>query len=173
MSRDFLVRHRRAVSAAAGLFSLGLVACGFYLQHFQALEPCPLCIFQRMGLTALGVVLLLAAIPPARARWALRLGAVAVGLAALGTAAIALRHLYIQSQPPGTVPACGATLDYMMEVFPVADVVRKVLTGSGECAKVDWTFLGISMPGWVLIWAVVLGALGALANWPRRAAARA
>jgi len=170
MSLASLARHRRAVCVAAGLMSLGLVAYGFYLQHADGLEPCPLCIFQRMGLTVLGIMLLVAALPPQRSRWALRSAAVLVALAALWTAAIAIRHLYIQSLPPGTVPACGATLDYLMDVFTPAEVLRKVLTGSGECAKVDWTFLGLAMPAWVLIWAVLLGAAGVLASWPRRGA---
>jgi protein dithiol:quinone oxidoreductase len=66
------------------------------------------------------------------------------------------------------VPACGATLDYLWDVFPVMDVLRKVLTGSGECAKIDWTFMGLAMPAWVLIWLVILGPLGVLVNWPAR-----
>jgi protein dithiol:quinone oxidoreductase len=163
-----LVRHRRLVCLGAGLFSLGLVAYAIIeLQNAQGLEPCPLCIFQRVGLAILGGTLLLAALPPTRmrgARW-LTLGLVA--LAALGTAGISLRHIWIQSQPPGSVPACGATLDYLWDVFPIADVVRKVLTGSGECSRIDWSFLGITMPGWVLIWAVVLAALALVAGWPR------
>jgi disulfide bond formation protein DsbB len=89
-----------------------------------------------------------------------------VGVAGISVSA---RHLYIQSLPPGKVPICGASLDYMMDVFPLTDVLRKVLTGSGECAKIDWTLLGLSMPGWVLISLLVLTTAGVLANWrPKR-----
>ena len=73
-----------------------------------------------------------------------------------------------EHQPEGSVQACGASLDYMLEVFPLTDVIRKVLTGSGECAKVSWTLLGLSMPGWVLIAALGLGAFGGWVNFPRR-----
>jgi disulfide bond formation protein DsbB len=168
MSVEALVRHRRLASLLAGLFCLGLVAYAIWLQNTQGLNPCPLCIFQRVGVASLGVALILAALPTARLRWALYTVSVLVGLAALATAGVAIRHLYIQAQPPGSVPACGATLDYLMDVFTPVEVLRKVLTGSGECAKVDWTFLGLAMPAWVLIWALLLGALGVLANWPRR-----
>jgi disulfide bond formation protein DsbB len=88
--------------------------------------------------------------------------------ASLATIGVAARHLYIQSQPPGTVAACGASLDFMLKVFPLTDVLVKVLTGSGECANVTWRFLGIAMPGWVLIAAVGLAAYGLWANLPRR-----
>jgi disulfide bond formation protein DsbB len=83
-----------------------------------------------------------------------------LGLAALVPGYVAGRHVYIQSLPEGSVPACGATLDYMLEVFPLLTVVRKVLTGGGECAKIDWSFLGLSMPAWVLVAVVALGVLG-------------
>lgn len=169
MSLDALARHRRAICLVAGLASLALVAYAIiHLQNAQGLEPCPLCIFQRVGMTVLGVVLILAALPPPRLTWARWLSVALTTLATLGTAGISARHIWIQAQPPGSVPACGATLDYLMDVFPVADVVRKVLTGSGECAKIDWSFLGITMPGWVLIWTLALGLVGIAASWPRR-----
>jgi disulfide bond formation protein DsbB len=171
MSVNALKDHRRVVSVLAGLFCLGLVGYALYLQTAQGLEPCPLCIFQRVGLMALGLTLLIAAVPPARMRWALYLVAILVGAVALASAGVSVRHVYIQSQPPGSVPACGATLDYLREIFPLAQVVRKVLTGSGECAKIDWTFLGLAMPAWALIWAVIVGVVGVVANWPRRAVA--
>ena len=161
--------HRRLISSVAGVFCLALVSYALYLQNAQGLEPCPLCIFQRVGLIVLGVVLLLAALPPARMRWALYLAATLVAAVALGSAGISLRHVYIQSLPPGAVPACGATLDYLREIFPLTEVVRKVLTGSGECQKIDWTFLGLAMPAWALIWTVILGVVGVVAHWPRRA----
>ena len=85
-----------------------------------------------------------------------------IALAALATVGVAARHLYIQSLPPDSVPACGASLDFMLKVFPLPRCIVKVLTGSGECAKVNWRLFGLSMPGWVLIAAVCLGALGTL-----------
>ncbi|MGC4027569.1 MAG: disulfide bond formation protein B [Steroidobacteraceae bacterium] len=164
---EMLRAHRRAANVAGALASFAMIGYALYTQRFDALEPCPLCIFQRIAIFALGVGFLVAAALPSR-RWAGRLGAVVVALPALAAVGVAARHMYIQSLPPGQVPACGATLDYMWEVFPVMDVLRKVLTGSGECAAVDWTFLGLTMPGWVLVCALVLGAWGMFANWPRR-----
>jgi disulfide bond formation protein DsbB len=165
-----IAARRRLANVAGALLCFGMIGYALYTQRFDALEPCPLCIFQRMAIFALGVGFLIAAVLPAR-RWAGMLGTLAVLLPAATAGAIATRHLYIQSLPPGQVPACGATLDYMWDVFPLMEVLRKVLTGSGECAKIDWTFLGLSMPGWVLVWAVLLGIWGAIANWPRRARA--
>jgi disulfide bond formation protein DsbB len=89
-------------------------------------------------------------------------------LAALATIGVALRHLYIQSLPPDAVPACGASLDFMLKVFSLSEVLMKVLTGSGECAKITWEFLGLAMPAWVLISALVLGAWGLWANLRRQ-----
>jgi protein dithiol:quinone oxidoreductase len=154
---------RRAVNlASAGACAL-LLGYAYYLQHFQGLEPCPLCIFQRVAVFGLGVVFLLAAIHNPGALGA-RVYAVLIGLVALAGAGVSARHVYIQSLPPGQVPECGATLDFMLEVFPLVDVVRKVLTASGECGVVDWRFLGLSIPAWTLICFVALGILGVVAN---------
>ena len=77
---------------------------------------------------------------------------------------VAGRHVWIQHQPAGTVPACGAPLDNLLQMFPILEVVRRVMTGGGECGNIDWTFLGVSMPGWVLIMAVTLGLVGIVNN---------
>jgi disulfide bond formation protein DsbB len=156
-----------------GLNGLGLVACAgllgyaWYAQAVLGLTPCPLCIFQRVGVAAMALLFAIAAIHNPRT-WGAYLYAVLLLLAALATMGVASRHLWIQHLPEGSVPACGATLSYMMQIFRLTDVIRKVLTGSGECARVSWTFLGLSMPGWVLLAAGALGALGVYANRPRR-----
>ena len=118
---------------------------------------------QRIAVIAAGVVFLIVALHnpgPRGSRWYLGLLWVVVLLGA----AIAMRHIWIQAQPPGSVAACGASLDYLFEIMPVTDVITKVLTGSGECGKVDWTFLGLTMPWWVLIALVGLGVWGAIVN---------
>ena len=140
-----------------------LMGYALYAQHVLALEPCPLCIFQRVAVIVVGVIFLAAAIhnPGTKgSRWYLGL----LWLAVLGGALIAGRHIWIQAQPPGSVAACGASLDYLLEIMPVTDVITKVLTGSGECGKIDWRFLGLTMPWWVLISLAGLGVWGTVVN---------
>jgi len=143
-----------------------LLAYAYYSQYVMLLEPCPLCIFQRIGIFALGLVFLLAALHNPRST-GIRIYAVLMAVAAAATMGVAIRHLYIQSLPPGSVPVCGASLKFMMKVLPLSQVVSKVLNGSGECAKVTWRFLGLSMPGWVLMAAAGLGGFGLWANLRR------
>jgi disulfide bond formation protein DsbB len=144
-----------------------LLAYAYYAQYVMHLEPCPLCIFQRIGVFILGVMFLIAALhdPAAFGR---RAYAVLVALAALATIGVAARHLYIQSLPPDAVPACGASLDFMLKIFSLSEVLVKVLKGDGQCAKVTWEFLGLAMPAWVLISAVALGAWGVWINLRRQ-----
>lgn len=158
---------RRALNGLGLLVCLGLLGYAWYAQGQLGLEPCPLCIFQRVGVAVCGVLFLLAALHDPK-RIGARIYGVLLVLSALALAGTAARHVWIQHQPPGTVQACGASLNYMLEVFPLTDVIRKVLTGSGECALVTWSWLGLSMPGWVLIAALGLGAFGAWVNFPLR-----
>ena len=158
---------RRRLNLLGVALCLALLAYAWYAQAILHLEPCPLCIFQRVAVAATGVLFLLAALHHPR-RWGTPVYGTLLVLAALATMGIAARHLWIQHQPEGAVPACGATLSYMLEVFPLADVIRKVLTGSGECARITWSLLGLSMPGWVLLAASALGGLGAYANFSGR-----
>ncbi len=133
-----------------------LIGYAIFLQFHDYLQPCPLCIFQRIAFAALGLVLLAAGLhapsrPGGRRAW----GVLALLVAAVGIG-IAGRHVWLQHLPPDQVPMCGPGLNFLMEAMPVTSVVRTVLTGSGECAKVDWTFLGMSMPEWSLVWFVLL-----------------
>jgi disulfide bond formation protein DsbB len=96
--------------------------------------------------------------------------AVLILLAGLLGASVAARHVWIQNLPADQVPDCGPGLDYMLEVFPVTETLQMVLSGSGECAEISWSFLSLSMPAWALLWFVGLAFFGLLNNLPSREA---
>jgi disulfide bond formation protein DsbB len=155
---------RRTGNLIGFAVSAGLIGYALFVQYVQGLEPCPLCILQRVAVMAAGVLFLLAALHDPAERGARAYG-VLIDLAAMAGILVAARHMWIMAQPPGSVAECGASLDYMMEVLPLHEVLGKVLTGSGECAKLDWQFLGLNMPTWVLIALVGLGTWGLAVNW--------
>lgn len=148
---------------------VALLGYALYSQFHLGLEPCPLCIFQRIGIALTGFMFLLAALqdPRGGGRTAY---AVLISCAALATAAVAARHVYVQHLPPGALPSCGAPLAVLLKFTPVFEVIKKVLTGSGECGEVNWRFLGLAMPAWVLLWSLALAALGVRGNLRRAAA---
>jgi disulfide bond formation protein DsbB len=155
---------RRTGNLIGFAVSAGLIGYALFVQYVQGLEPCPLCILQRVAVMAAGALFLLAALHDPAERGARAYG-VLIDLAAMAGILVAARHMWIMAQPPGSVAECGASLDYMMEVLPLHEVLAKVLTGSGECAKLDWQFLGLNMPTWVLIALVGLGTWGLAVNW--------
>jgi disulfide bond formation protein DsbB len=156
--------HRRLANLAGVAAVIGLMAYALYEQYVVGLEACPLCVFQRVALVALGLVFLVAALHSPAGRGA-RVYAGLGAVTALTGAGVSAWHLHIQSLPPDAVPSCGPGLSYIFDAFPVWEGIKMVFTGSGECAQVNWTFLGLSMPGWVLIWFVLLGSLIVYANW--------
>jgi len=147
----------KALLSYRGLNFLGFVGCAggllmaiLFFQKTLGLEPCPMCIFQRVAMLAAGLVFLVAALhgPKAGGRW------VYSGLATLAAAVgagIAWRHVWLQGLPEDQRPACGPTLDYLMDMMPLQDVVTTILKGDGNCAKIDWTFLGQSLPFWTMV----------------------
>jgi len=141
----------------------GLMAYALYAEHRLLLAPCPLCVFQRVAVIALGIVFLIAALVVVQ-RSGRIVYAGLIGLVAAIGAGIAGRHVWLQSLSPDQVPACGPGLDYIIDSFPLSEALRLVFAGSGECATADWHFLGLSMPAWVLICLVLLGALGVWNN---------
>ena len=135
-----------------------LIGYAVFLQFSAHLEPCPLCIFQRIAFAALGLVFLLAGLHAPRGAGGRRAWGVLGLLAAAAGIGVAGRHVWLQHLPADQVPMCGPGLDFLTEAMPLTSVIRTVLTGSGECANVDWTFLGLSMPEWSLLWFVLLAA---------------
>ena len=122
----------------------------YYLDGVLGLEPCPLCMTQRVFLLGSGVMVLLALLhgPGAIGR---RIYAVLSGLFALGGAAVAARHVWLQHLPEDQVPACGPGLQYMLDNFPFSETLELILMGDGNCAEVQWTFLGLSIPEQALL----------------------
>jgi disulfide bond formation protein DsbB len=159
---------RRRGNGLAACACAAALAFAFYAQYGMGLVPCHLCIFQRVALAALGLAFLVSVfISRPGGRGIVCAGL--IGLMGLATIATAGRHVWIQMQPEGSVPACGADLAFMLDLFPLTEVILKVFEAGGECAKTDWSFLGLSMPAWVLVLAVLLTAFGLRLNLKKRA----
>jgi protein dithiol:quinone oxidoreductase len=134
----------------------GLLAYAYYLQYVEHQEPCPLCMLQRVAFLDMMIVFAVAALHGPQRRGAIVYTALLAVMAAMG-AAIAGRQVWLQGLPPDKVPACGPGLDYMLERFPLAEALQKILAGSGECAEAGWRFLGLTIAGWSLVCFVLLG----------------
>lgn len=154
---------------SAFVLSASLLAYSVFAQYGQMFEPCPLCIFQRVAMGALAAVSLVGGLHSPRGAVGRRIYGLLAFLCAGAGAAIAGRHVWLQHLPPEQVPECGPGLEYMLQSMPTyLDVFKKVLQGSGECAKVDWTFLGFSMPEWTLLCFSLLAVGTLVAGFRRR-----
>lgn len=151
----------RTLFAAAALACAALLGYAYFSEIVLGYEPCPLCILQRIAVFALGIVFALAALHGPGRTGRRAYGATAAVVAGLG-AVVAGRHLHLQNMPLDQIPDCGPGMEYLFDVFPAWEALRRVFEGSGECAEIDWTLLGLSMPGWVLLCFI---ALGAFAVW--------
>lgn len=163
------LRNPRLAFALGALVCIALLGYAYYLQYVTGLEPCPLCMVQRFFFYAVMVVFILAAIHGPRNRGTL-VYSVLITLFALGGAAAAGRQVWLQHLPPDKVPQCGPDLFFMLENFPLSRTWEKLFYGTGECAKVDWTFLGLSIAGWSLVWFIALAIYVWFAARPRRPA---
>ena len=151
--------YRMGAALGAGVCA-GLMAFAYYLQYVKGLEPCPLCMVQRFFFYAVMALFVLAAIHGPGRTGATVYSSLVV-LFALGGAAAAGRQLWLQHLPPDKVPQCGPDLFFMLENFPLSRTLEKLFYGTGECAKVDWSFLGLSIAGWSFVWFIVLALFAA------------
>ncbi len=145
-----------------------LLGFALYVEHGMFMLPCPLCILQRFFFAGMGVLGLVAALHNPRGRAGRAVYGVLIALLAGVGGSIAARHVWLQLQPPSGLPSCsGMGLGYMLESLGPVDALAQALSGSADCAKIDWTFLGLSMPAWTLVCFVLLG-IGALVAGLRR-----
>ena len=145
-------------------FCIGLLSAALYFQFVGGLEPCPLCVSQRILVALVGLVMLAAVVHDPGRSGVRRYALLGFAVAVLG-GGVSARHVWIQHLPADQVPACGPGLSYMFQYFPLSDTLRAMVTGSGDCAKVDWTLLGLSMPAWVLVCFTFLAALSLAQFW--------
>lgn len=158
----------RAGYILGALISFGLVGLALFLQTRYALEPCPLCISQRITYLTLGALFIFAAVFNPRKLGRKLLGGLHILTALIG-AGIALRHMWIQAHPDQVMGECGAGFDYIFERFPLRRALDLVFKGTGECSAIDWTLFGLTIPQLSLIAFLGLGAyaLGLLVIKPK------
>ncbi len=159
----------RQLNLAGFLACVGMMAYALYAEHYLLLAPCPLCVFQRMAVIALGIIFLGGALHNPSG-WGRRVYAGLLLVPAGAGVGVAGRHVWLQNLPPDQVPACGAGYDYIMETLPFSEALSVIFSGSGECATIDWQFLGLSMPAWVVISVAAVGVAGIWNNLRRNQA---
>lgn len=159
--------NSRIVNLLGFLVCAGMMAYALYAEYVLFLMPCPLCVLQRMAVIALGIGFLAAAVHHPAA-WGRQVYAALLALAAAVGISVAGRHVWLQNMPADQVPTCGPGFDYIIDSFPFSEALKMIFTGSGECADVDWLFLGLSMPAWLLLAFIGIGSV-ALWNNLRRA----
>jgi disulfide bond formation protein DsbB len=133
-------------AACAGLIAIAI----FYFQNHLGLEPCYLCITQRVFVIAIGVIFLVAGLHNPLPKGQKIYSSLVAATAAIG-GYFSIKQLWLQSLPEDKVPACGPPADYLFDAFSVSEAISMLLRGDGNCAEVQWQLLGLSMPGWVLV----------------------
>ena len=155
---------RRLANLTGFVICALLMAYAYYAQFHDGLQPCVLCIFQRIAMIILGIIFLIAFLLNPKAVAARIYGMLLLIVAAAG-GAVSIRQSYLQHLPEWKQPPCGPGLNYMFQTLPLNKFIARAFTGTGDCALITWKFLGLTMPEWVLIWFVILGVGGWVANW--------
>ena len=153
--------NRRLLNLAGFLACAGMMGFALYAQYVLLLDPCPLCVFQRVATISLGLVFLLAFLHDA-GNVGSKIYAALIAVTAGFGVGVAGWHVRLQNMPQDEVPSCGPGFEYIMDNFALFDALSLIFKGSGECADVVWRLLGLSMPSWVIIG---LGGLGIAGIW--------
>ncbi|MBQ0719626.1 MAG: disulfide bond formation protein B [Gammaproteobacteria bacterium] len=149
----------RTLNLCLFLGASSMIGVALYMQHQMDLNPCYLCIVQRVFVILTGLLALLAVLHNPANKGQKRYAG-AIGLSALAGAGFSLRQLWLQSLPEEKVPACGPPADYLFDALPIAEALPMLLSGDGNCAEVQWTFLSLSIPAWTLLAFATMALLG-------------
>lgn len=144
------VPHSKLMFLLVAMACAGLMVFSFFLQFVLKLEPCPLCISQRIAMTCLGLLALMAALHNPQST-SYRVYSAVLMLFSLIGSLLAGRQLWIQHLPPEKVPSCMPNIEYLIDILPMTEIMQIMVTGTGDCATVQWSFLGLTIPGWTLI----------------------
>jgi disulfide bond formation protein DsbB len=136
----------------------GLLCGALFMEYGLGLAPCPLCLMQRIWFFLAGLIAFAGLVH--NARWGIY--PLLTILASLVGGGFSIRQLWLQSLPPDQVPACGPSMAYMFENFPLTQVLELMTQGTGDCAQVSWQFLGITLPGWALVGFVAIATMAVL-----------
>jgi len=158
-----LLGTRRRICAAVFIVIAGLLSVSLYLQHVVGLEPCPLCILQRYAFVLVAAFALFAALTPDLTSKIAHGAAVLFAVAGGGAAAW---HVWLQISPPKET-SCGPGLEYMLSELPLARALPLIFKGAGDCSAVEWTFFGLSIAAWSLVWFTILSVTLIVASRPR------
>lgn len=156
--------NRRLLNLAGFLACAGMMSFALYAQYVLLLDPCPLCVFQRIATISLGLVFMVATLHNPGQLGSRIYGALVTLTAGFGVG-VAIWHVRLQNMPKDEVPSCGPGFEYIMDNFALFDALSLIFKGSGECADVVWRLLGLSMPTWVIIGLGGLGIAGIYNNF--------
>lgn len=140
----------------AFLLIVAMLGLGFYLQFEEGINPCPLCILQRVTLAVMGIVFFFGILLAGKKCCRIGIGLLSFLISLVGIF-LAGRQVWLQHLPANQSGDCGVSLQYMLQVLPLHEVAKKIFEGTAECSRVDWSFVGLSMAEWTLVWFVVLG----------------
>jgi len=139
----------RKAYLALFLVVFSLVSYAVYLQFWQNIEPCPLCVGQRIVYLVLAIILLVGVFHNPRSV-GIRFYSILILLVCSFGIGLSARQVWLQALPKDQVPMCGPGINYMIQNFPLGETIKTMFTGTGECAVIHWQFMGLSIAGWSL-----------------------
>lgn len=146
---------RKWALIALALLPAGLLGYGYYLQYVEYLDPCPLCMTQRFFYYLVGGFSILGLFGLGKRFWQ-KFVAIVIALSAVGGLITAGRQIWLQHLPADKVPECGTGLEYWLANKPFVETLGLLFKGDGNCAEIQWRFLGFSIADWSFFWFSVI-----------------